>query len=130
MWESCTLAFPYAVNRVIHDSIACYAHFHNASFVPPGVGLSALGKTMSGKILLVDDEQEIADLIEVFLQNEQFQCFKYYTFQDAFSVALCWSAFFRRYAASRSVSSGVRSAPVFSTAISSFMFKGACKGAV
>ena len=28
-WESCTLAFPYAVNRVIHDSIACYAHFHN-----------------------------------------------------------------------------------------------------
>lgn len=41
---------------------------------------------MSGKILLVDDEQEIADLIEVFLQNEQFQCFKYYTFQDAFSV--------------------------------------------
>ena len=24
-WESCTLAFPCAVNRVIHDSIACYA---------------------------------------------------------------------------------------------------------
>ena len=30
MWESCTLAFPCAVNRVIHDSIASYAHFHNA----------------------------------------------------------------------------------------------------
>ncbi len=29
-WESCTLAFPCAVNRVIHDSIACYAHFHDA----------------------------------------------------------------------------------------------------
>ena len=29
-WESCTLAFPCAMNRVIHDSIACYAHFHNA----------------------------------------------------------------------------------------------------
>ena len=29
-WESCPLAFPCAVNRVIHDSIACYAHFHNA----------------------------------------------------------------------------------------------------
>ena len=29
-WESCSLAFPCAVNRVIHDSIACYAHFHNA----------------------------------------------------------------------------------------------------
>ena len=32
-WESCSLAFPCAVNRVIHDSIACYAHFHNAPFV-------------------------------------------------------------------------------------------------
>lgn len=41
---------------------------------------------MNGKILLVDDEQEIADLIEVFWQNEQFECYKYYTFQDAFSV--------------------------------------------
>ena len=30
IWESCTLAFPYAVNSVIHDSIVCYAHFHNA----------------------------------------------------------------------------------------------------
>ena len=29
-WESCSLAFPCAVNGVIHDSIACYAHFHNA----------------------------------------------------------------------------------------------------
>ena len=29
-WENCTLAFPCAVNRVIHDSIASYAHFHNA----------------------------------------------------------------------------------------------------
>ena len=29
-WESCTLAFPCAVNRVIHDSIACYAHFHKS----------------------------------------------------------------------------------------------------
>ena len=29
-WESHPLAFPCAVNRVIHDSIACYAHFHNA----------------------------------------------------------------------------------------------------
>ena len=29
-WESHPLAFPCAVNRVIHDSIASYAHFHNA----------------------------------------------------------------------------------------------------
>ena len=30
IWESCTLAFPYAVNSVIHDSIVCYAHFHKS----------------------------------------------------------------------------------------------------
>ena len=29
-WESCPLAFPCAVNRVIHDGIASYAHFHDA----------------------------------------------------------------------------------------------------
>ena len=29
-WESCSLAFPCAVNRVIHDSIACYAHFQKS----------------------------------------------------------------------------------------------------
>ena len=31
-WESCTLAFPCAVNRVIHGGIASYAHFHDADF--------------------------------------------------------------------------------------------------
>ena len=31
-WESGSFAFPCAVNRVIHDGIACYAHFHNAFF--------------------------------------------------------------------------------------------------
>ena len=31
-WESCSLAFPCAVNRVIHDVIASYAHFHDAGF--------------------------------------------------------------------------------------------------
>lgn len=34
-WESCTLAFPCAVNGVIHDAIACYAHFHNAKLFFP-----------------------------------------------------------------------------------------------
>ena len=29
-WESGSFAFPCAVNRVIHDGIACYAHLHNA----------------------------------------------------------------------------------------------------
>ncbi len=29
-------AFPCAVNRVIHDSIACYAHFHNVCLLVVG----------------------------------------------------------------------------------------------
>lgn len=39
LWETmfagrgkAALAFPCAVNRVFHDSIACYAHFHDAVF--------------------------------------------------------------------------------------------------
>jgi two-component system response regulator VanR len=35
------------------------------------------------KILIVDDEQEIADLIEVYLKNENYRVFKFYTAQDA-----------------------------------------------
>ena len=30
MWESCTLAFPCSVNRLFHDGIASYTHFHGA----------------------------------------------------------------------------------------------------
>ncbi len=33
---------------------------------------------MQDKILIVDDEPEIADLIELYLQNENFQVFKFY----------------------------------------------------
>ena len=38
-WESCTLAFPCAVNGVIHDPIACYPHFHAArgAYLMPGL---------------------------------------------------------------------------------------------
>lgn len=35
------------------------------------------------KILVVDDEREIADLIEVYLQNENYTVFKFYTAEDA-----------------------------------------------
>ena len=35
------------------------------------------------KILVVDDEQAIADLIEVYLKNENFEVFKFYNGQDA-----------------------------------------------
>ncbi|KOY82989.1 VanR-ABDEGLN family response regulator transcription factor [Lysinibacillus sp. FSL H8-0500] len=34
-------------------------------------------------ILVVDDEQEIADLIELYLKNENYHVFKYYTAQEA-----------------------------------------------
>ena len=34
-------------------------------------------------ILVVDDEREIADLVEVYLSNEGFQVFKYYSGTEA-----------------------------------------------
>lgn len=38
---------------------------------------------MSDKILIVDDEAEIADLIEVYLSNEDFTIFKFYSAKEA-----------------------------------------------
>lgn len=38
---------------------------------------------MSDKILIVDDEHEIADLIEVYLQNENYTVYKCYAAQEA-----------------------------------------------
>lgn len=38
---------------------------------------------MDDKILVVDDEQDIADLIEVYLQNENYTVFKYYSAKEA-----------------------------------------------
>lgn len=40
---------------------------------------------MAEKILIVDDEQEIADLIELYLKNENYTVFKFYTAGDALS---------------------------------------------
>jgi len=37
----------------------------------------------SSKVLIVDDEREIADLVELYLQNENFIVYKYYSAQDA-----------------------------------------------
>ena len=34
-------------------------------------------------ILVVDDEREIADVIELYLQNDQYSVFKFYTGEDA-----------------------------------------------
>ncbi len=38
---------------------------------------------MADKILIVDDEKEIADLVALFLENENFTVFKCYTAKDA-----------------------------------------------
>ncbi|HBR29877.1 MAG TPA: DNA-binding response regulator, partial [Firmicutes bacterium] len=38
---------------------------------------------MRSNILVVDDEQSIADLIEVYLENEGFIIYKFYNGQDA-----------------------------------------------
>ena len=38
---------------------------------------------MREKILIVDDEQEIADLVALYLENENFEVYKYYTAEDA-----------------------------------------------
>ena len=38
---------------------------------------------MTDKIMVVDDEHEIADLIEVYLKNENYEVFKFYSPKDA-----------------------------------------------
>jgi len=40
---------------------------------------------MSEKILIVDDEQEIADLVELYLKNEGYTVFKFYSATDTLS---------------------------------------------
>ena len=38
---------------------------------------------MAEKILIVDDEQEIADLVELYLKNENYAVYKFYTAREA-----------------------------------------------
>lgn len=40
---------------------------------------------MSLKILVVDDEKDIADLLEIYLRNENYTVYKYYNSKDALS---------------------------------------------
>lgn len=40
---------------------------------------------MSEKILIIDDEQDIADLLEVYLKNENYIVYKFYCATDAMS---------------------------------------------
>ena len=41
---------------------------------------------MNEKILIIDDEKEITELIEVFLKNESYQVFKTYSAKEAVHV--------------------------------------------
>ena len=34
-------------------------------------------------VLILDDEKEIADLVEVYLQNENYNVYKFYTSEEA-----------------------------------------------
>lgn len=46
---------------------------------------------MPDKILIVDDETEIADLIEVYLKNEEYTVFKFYIFVwQAIKLSAVW----------------------------------------
>lgn len=42
-------------------------------------------ENMSEKILIIDDEQDIADLLEVYLKNENYVVYKFYCATDAMS---------------------------------------------
>ena len=42
---------------------------------------------MEGKILVVDDEKEITDLVTLYLENEGFQVFKFYDSRKAMNYA-------------------------------------------
>ena len=52
---------------------------------------------MAEKVLVVDDERDIADLLEVYLQNENYDVYKYYcgkyvgTFFDYFSTLFIYT---------------------------------------
>ena len=43
---------------------------------------------MSNRILVVDDESEIADLVALYLENEGYQVFKFYTAVEALDCIL------------------------------------------
>ena len=41
---------------------------------------------MAEKVLVVDDERDIADLLEVYLRNENYDVYKYYSAKEALEV--------------------------------------------
>ena len=53
---------------------------------------------MGSKILVVDDEREIADVVELYLKNENYQVVKCYNGRDALEAgsSRCDAAGYRR----------------------------------
>ena len=49
--------------------------------------MEAGGVEMNEKIMIVDDEREIADLVELYLTNEGFEVYKFYAGRDALRCA-------------------------------------------
>lgn len=43
---------------------------------------------MNDKILIIDDEKEITELIEVFLKNEGYQVYKAYSSNEAITIEI------------------------------------------
>ena len=43
---------------------------------------------MSTNIMIVDDEKDIADLVQIYLENDGFKVFKFYNGKDALECAL------------------------------------------
>jgi two-component system response regulator VanR len=58
-----------------------YPKIIHLKFEPPLCG--GMEEIVSDKILVVDDEREIADLVEVYLQNENYEVFKFYNGSQA-----------------------------------------------
>lgn len=53
------------------------------SFSLSGTIIANGGTVMYEKILIVDDEKEITDLVALYLQNENFTVYKFYNALDA-----------------------------------------------
>ena len=43
---------------------------------------------MSTNIMIVDDEKDIADLVQIYLENDGFNVFKFYNAKDALECAM------------------------------------------
>ena len=49
---------------------------------------------MTYNILILDDEKEIADLVELYLKNENYNIYKFYNSKDALKCITRYRRFF------------------------------------